>query len=206
LSFPFTGALLLGGILAAGSMGALAQQVLYRWIDDGGKTQYSDQPPKNFKGEVTRIETDENPPPVVAPRKPPGAKAEGAKPEGARDNASDYLAKRREKRAALEANRALARANFESAKKALEEGADPQSDELQVIGNRADNNGGRAGPGVARSNCRQARGADGRVAMVCSGVYPKTEYYDRLEQLQDALRKAEEALAAAEEAYRRGAD
>lgn len=194
-------ALIAGALAAACSLGAFAQQVLYKWTDESGKTQYSDKPPKNFKGEVTRIETDVNPPPVVAPKK-----ADGAKADGVRDAPPDYLAKRREKRAELEAARARARENLESAQKALEEGSDPQAEELQVIGNRADNNGGRAGPGVARSNCRQVRGADGKLATSCAGVVPTTEYYDRIAQLQESLRKAEEALSAAEEAYRRGVD
>jgi hypothetical protein len=202
LTRSIVGALLGGALAAAISLGALAQQVLYKWTDDSGKTQYSDRPPKNFKGEVTRIETDVNPPPVVVPKK-----TEAAKAEGVRDNpSSDYLAKRREKRAELEALRSRARANVENAKKALDEGSNPQSDELQVLGNRADNNGGRTGGGVARSNCHQATGADGKVATICPGVVPTPEYYDRIAALEESLRKAEEALSAAEEAYRRGVD
>lgn len=197
---------LLAGALLANPGGAFAQQVLYKWIDDSGKTQYSDRPPKNFNGAVTRIETDVNAPPVAVPRKAESAKADGAKGEGVRDTPTDYLTKRREKRAELEANRTRARENAESAKKALDEGSDPQADELQVIRNRADNNGGRAGPGVARSNCRQVRGAEGKLATICAGTVPTTEYYDRIAQLQESLRKAEEALSAAEDAYRRGVD
>ena len=46
--------------------GEAAAQVLYKWMDADGKTQYSDRPPKNFAGPVTRLEADEQP--IAPPR------------------------------------------------------------------------------------------------------------------------------------------
>ena len=31
-------------------------QTLYKWVDDSGKTQYSDKPPKAFKGQFGTID------------------------------------------------------------------------------------------------------------------------------------------------------
>ncbi|MGZ5079311.1 MAG: DUF4124 domain-containing protein [Usitatibacter sp.] len=196
------GAICAIAIFAANCPDVLAQQVLYKWIDDSGKTQYSDKPPKNFKGEVTRIETDVNPPPVVVPRKAESAKGEAAATD---KPPADALAQKRAKRAELEANLARARENLDNAKKALAETSDPQPDEVQVIQNRVDRSG-TDGAQVARSNCRQVTGQDGKARTICPGVVPSPAYYERIQQLEEAVRKAEEALAAAEGAYRRGVD
>jgi hypothetical protein len=73
-------ALALAVALAASTpgSGALAQ-TLYKWIDKDGKVQYTDKPPVNFKGEVTRIEADAQPPPLKPAPKP------AAKPQAALD-------------------------------------------------------------------------------------------------------------------------
>lgn len=189
-------------IIAANGSDVLAQQVLYKWTDDSGKTQYSDKPPNNFKGEVTRIDTDVNPPPVVAPRNAESAKGEAAASD---KPPADWLAQKRAKRAELEANLAHARENLDNARKALAETSDPQPDEIQVIQNRIDRSGTN-GAQVGRSNCRQITAQDGKLATVCPGVVPNPAYYERIQQLEEAVRKAEEELSAAELAYRRGAD
>ncbi len=191
-------------LLACGVAGA--QSITYKWVDADGKTQYSDKLPKDFKGAVIRMESDPSPPmPVPVPSKKvdvPKPPAEGA----ARDKSADFSVQRREKRLALEASVAKARENLEAARQAVASGGDPQADELQTVRSRPDNRGGRAGTQVARSNCRQAVGANGKLATYCPGVVPTAEFYDRIAQLEDAVRKAEEALAVAQEAYRRGAD
>jgi hypothetical protein len=179
----------------------MAQQTLYKWTDDDGKIQYSDKPPKDFKGVVTRIESDVNPP-VVVPKKAESPKGEAATSD---KPPADALSQRRAKRAELEANLARARVNLDNAKKALAETSDPQADETQVIQNRVDRSGTKAAQ-VARSNCRQITGQDGKARTICPGLVPNQAYYERIQQLEEALRKAEEALSDAEAAYRRGAD
>ena len=49
---------------------AAEAQVLYKWIDADGKVQYSDTPPKNPKGPVTRIEPDVAPTPPASTSRP----------------------------------------------------------------------------------------------------------------------------------------
>ena len=56
-----------------------AAQTMYRWTDAQGRVQYSDRLPKDFKGEVTRIEADAQPPPAAPIARPAPAKAEPAK-------------------------------------------------------------------------------------------------------------------------------
>lgn len=196
------GAVCAMAIFAAICPDVLGQQVLYKWTDDDGKTQYSDTPPKDFKGTVTRIESDANPPPVAAPKKAESAKTEAAASD---KPPADALTQKRAKRAELEGNLARARENLDNVKKALAETSDPQPDEVQVIQNRVDRSG-TSGAQVARSNCRQITGRDGKTATICSGVVPNPAYYERIQQLEEALRKAEEELRAAEQAYRRGVD
>lgn len=188
-------------VLVAACTATAAQQALYKWTDEGGTTHFSDRPPRNFKGKVVRIDTSAAPPPVATP-----ANAQDAKPQGAAELPSDYLAKRRAQRNALEASRARARANLEEAKKALADGSEPLPEELQVIGHRADNQGGRDGPSVARSNCRQVTGADGKPATLCAGMVRGQEFEERIARLQESLRKAEDELSAAQADYARGVD
>jgi Domain of unknown function (DUF4124) len=186
----------------------LAQQVLYKWTDASGKTQYSDRPPKDFKGEVTRIETDVQPAQVVLPKSEAAPKkSESLKNDGAaRDNPSDYLTKQRARRAELELGVARAREALEAARKALADTSDPGPDEVQVIQNRGDNNGGKDSAKVGRANCRQVADNNGKAITICPGLIPSSDYYERIAQLQEAVRKAEENLSNALDAYRRGVD
>jgi hypothetical protein len=194
-------------LLAASASGAGAQSVLYKWMDADGKTQYSDKPPKNYKGTVTRLETEAFVPPL--PNQAPVTKkadAARAADDPAQAKAPDLNTARREMRAALGANVSRARENLELAQKALADAAELRPEDMQVVRNRADNTGGRAGPQVGRSNCRQAAGADGKMVTFCPGVVPTAEHGERMAQLEQAVREAEEALSAAQEAYRRGVD
>jgi len=189
-------------LLALAALPASAQ-TLYKWIDDSGKTQYSDKPPTKFKGEVTRIEPEYEkfkPPPVSAPQAPSPA------PEKAKDAPppNDILARRRAVRAQLEARLSLARASVDAAKKALTDGEAAEPDERQTVQQR------QAGGGMhgmtARSNCRVEVGTDGRKAVMCPTSVPTDEYHERVARQEETLRKAEEELTAAEEAWRRGVD
>ena len=186
---------------------ALAQP-LYRWTDDKGRVQYSDTPPKNFKGEVTRLEPDTEKaiqpaptPKAQAPRAAPVEKAE-RKPE-----AKDINTRRRENRERLEANLAKARTNLEAARKARDEFPAPEPDERQVVQQQAKaGQGGMHGLSKQRSNCRPVVGKDGKAGTMCPAMVPNDAYFERTGRQDDAVRVAEEELATAEEAWRRGVD
>jgi hypothetical protein len=193
---------------AAALVPSALAQTLYKWIDAEGKTQYSDKPPKAFKGEVTRIEPEfDKPiqPPGVAPAGAPPAtpltspeKAKAAPPN------DDVLTRRRAIRAQLEARLSRARASVDAAKKALTDTESPEPEERQTVQQRSAG-GGMHGM-TPRSNCRTEVGKDGRKGVMCPTSVPTTEYHDRVARQEETLRKAEEELAAAEEAWRRGVD
>jgi len=189
---------------ALGSMPAVAQ-TLYKWIDESGKTQYSDRPPKNFKGEVIQIETETEKttlPPT--PPGPPAIPAAGAATKAAPAPVTeDIAAKRRATRVRLEERLVKARANVDAAKKALTLSESPEPEERQVIQQRAATGGmhGMAG----RSNCRW-EGTGNQKWLMCPTAVPTPEYHDRVARLEEDLRKAERELADAEQAWRRGVD
>jgi hypothetical protein len=186
------------GLVFAAPTAALSQ-VLYKWMDNDGKVQYSDRLPKGFTGPVTRIDADLDPTPRPAPapwQRPDAAATDAVKPQPAVDIAK----KRRELRVKLEAQLVAARERVAAAKAALDGGENPQDDERQVVQQRFD----RAQAG--RSNCRLAPGPGGKTVAVCPAVVPSEGYYDRIKQLEDAVRQAEAGLSAAEDAYRRGVD
>ena len=197
--------------------GAAQSDAFYRWVDKDGKVQYSDRPPKNAPGEVTRVEID---PATNTTRLPVPAKNDAAA-AAVEDKGTDMAGKRRALRAALEADVERARAKLERAKDALA-GAVPEDSERQVIQQRSDMSNPRPGPGsnstggmlgsggmygnAAKSNCRTATGSDGKSVVTCPTVVPAEAYYDRIGKLEEAVREAAEELSAAEQAYRRGVD
>ena len=190
--------------LAALLLGTAHAQVLYKWIDAQGKVQYSDQPPKGFKGEVTRIEPD--PPPTFSTQPRPAAPAAKpeAKPAKAEDRAApDLAARRKERREKLAADVTRAREKLEAAKKALDGDEGPGVDERQVV--RQTYRKGTQ-PATSRSNCREMTGADGKKTLMCPALEPSSSYYERVQQLEEAVKRAEEELELAERAYRRGVD
>lgn len=189
---------------------AASGQVLYKWIDAQGRVQYSDRPPKDFKGPVTRIEPPDAPPdaaptlPIERKAAPPKAMAPA--PVSEAEPTMDMAAKRRAARATLQARIDAAREKLEASRRALEEGGAPQGGEQQVLQRPAPANLGK--PGTAqRSNCRLVPAAQGGPPIVvCPTLVPTSEYYDRIQQLEEAVRQAERELADAERAYRRGTD
>ena len=186
-------------LLLAALLPAQAQP-LYKWIDDTGRTQYSDKPPKNFKGEVTRVDTEVEkttfPPPPAPPARPAPEKAKAAVP------ADDILTRRRATRASLETRLAKARENVEVARKALAKAETPEPDERQIIQQRV--HGGMHGM-TERSNCR-VEGSGNQKILMCPTSVPTEEYRERVARLEEAMRKAEAELEAAEVAWRRGVD
>jgi hypothetical protein len=98
-------------------------QTLYRWTDAQGRVQYSDRPPKDFKGEVVKIEPDVQPPPPPPIVKPRPATPEAVKPaEKAEGDLNSRLRANREK---LAADVERARERLEAAKKARSADAGP---------------------------------------------------------------------------------
>lgn len=195
-------------------------QVLYKWTDKDGRVQYSDTPPKNFQGPVTRIEPDT--PPTPTPALSGAGAAEAGKGNDGTRALIDMAAKKRAARDKLEANLVAARARLASAKAALDN-ATPGNDERQVIQQKFDqvnpipgpgssSTGGMLGMGASlgatkRSNCTTSTNSPNNAPVtVCPTVLPNGAYYDRVKQLQDAVSSAEDDVAAAEQAYRRGVD
>jgi hypothetical protein len=178
----------------------------YKWVDKDGKTQYGDHPPKNFSGEVTRVEIDApaTPSPVPVPR----PAADGAKKA---PTPPDVAEKRRELRAKLAADLARARAKLDLARAHLTDDAAPQDDERQIVQQRVEKGMPMPGSGAMhgsapRSNCSVITGTDGKSTLVCPTMIPNEAYRERQQKLEEAVRQAEEELAAAEQAYRRGVD
>lgn len=197
-------ALLASALLVAFAASTASAQVLYKWTDEQGRVQYSDRPPKDFKGPVTRVEPPDMPPapPAVPPPvevQAPAARAPEAEP------ATDIAGQRRATRTLLQARVDSARENLEAHRKALADGGEPLVDERQMVQRPAPANLGKPGT-PQRSNCRVIAGPEGHSTIVCPSLVPTSEYYDRIQQLEEAVRRAEEALAEAESAYRRGVD
>ena len=170
-------------------------------------TQYSDHPPKNFTGEVERIEIDapSTPSSPSAPRADPGAKQSLPPPP------PDVAQKRREVRGKLEADLERARSRLELAKAHLAEDTAPLDDERQIVQQRVEKGMPLPGSGAMhgsaeRSNCRVVTDNVGKSTLICGTMIPNEAYRERQQKLEEAVRKAEEELAAAEQAYRRGVD
>lgn len=195
-------ALLLASVLGAGIAPA---QVLYKWVDEQGKTQYSDRPPKAFKGEVIRIETEVEKstlPPSIPPA-PPAVPANPAGKAPAAAKGADILAKRRAVRARAEERLTKARDKVAAAKSALEQGQTPEPEERQIIQQR--NAGGGMHGMAPRSNCR-VEGSGKNKVLMCPTFVPTPEFHEKLARLEEDVRKAEDELAEAERAWRREVD
>lgn len=177
-------------------------QVLYKWIDAQGKVQYSDQPPKNFKGEVTRIEPDAQParPAAPVPNPQPAPAREAKAEEKAKD---DVATRRRLQRERLAADVARARAKLEAARAALDNAGSPTVDERQVVQQHYARG---TQPATPRSNCREVTRADGKKGLMCPALVPNEGYYERVRALEADVERAERELEEAERAYRRGVD
>lgn len=171
-------------------------QVLYKLIAKDGKITYSDHAPKNFDGQVIRLEPDTGS--NVIPSNRPPARAPSA------TTGSSYGADRTANREALQKALRAAQDKAEAARQAKADGADPGPDEMQMTQRRyAPLKPGQEPP---RSNCRNSTDAEGRPFLLCATQVPGDAYYDRQKRLDAELEKALQELADAERAYRRGAD
>ena len=107
-----------------------AAQTLYKLIDKNGKVTYSESPPKNFDGQVIRMDIDPKantatlPKPSAAPR-----------PE---TEAEKILRRPSPASAGGGGNVQAARDKLEAAKKALQDAIDnPREDEIQRMGTKS---------------------------------------------------------------------
>ena len=180
--------------------GPAAAQVLYKWVDESGKVQYSDRlPPKGFTGRVEKIEPDVAPTPTE--RIPPEPRVA---PPAAKPAPEDLATKRRALRDQLWARVDAARAKVEAARKALAQGSDIAVEDRRTFVQRAD--GPPAQALALRSNCHVVKDAGGKDVAMCASSIPNDAYRERVEQLEEAVRVAEQQLDDALTAYRRGVD
>lgn len=198
--------------------GTVAGQALYKWTDDQGRTHYSDRPPKDYKGPLTRIEREPPGPTPQSPAAAPGtpapsreeAKPAGAAPAGAeaKEDArppQDIAGKRRDTREKLRAEIDAAQARLDAARAELAAAAEPGPDDQQVIQQYPKGQPGMLQPSQ-RSNCVPVQGPDGKTYTRCAALVPNASYYERVTALEAKVKAAEEALEGAERAYRRGVD
>lgn len=188
----------------------LAWSDVYTWTDDKGRVQYSDHPPKNFKGPVRRMEVDAPvllPPP--APKAPPHDTVVPAKANDSPKPPPDLATKRRAERERLQHNVDVAREKLAAARQALAEHQEPVGDERQIIQRPGGNPKKALMPGnvqiSARSNCRTVEN-DGKKSVVCPVSTPNEAYFEHIAKLEAAVKQAEEEVSDAESAYRRGVD
>jgi hypothetical protein len=193
---PAARAVLLATVLAVALAAHAEGQVLYKLIDRKGRVTYSDTEPKNFDGEVIRVETDATS--NIMPGMPPSGRSSSS------GQAKDGLSPRQVARAELEKRLRAAQDKVEAARKAKAEGEDPLPEEMQTIQKRfAPLAQGQAPPG---SNCMSLVDPYGMAFLSCPSRVPNEDYYARQKALEDALKQADEELALAERAYRRGTD
>jgi hypothetical protein len=186
-------------VFAAAAAAPAGAVTFYKWIDDRGQVHYGDAPPKAFAGTARRIDVDIAPHAAAQPRPPVAQPVAVPEPPAA---APDLLTQRRLTRARLEKNLEDARARLDLARKALAETVSPQEGELQVTQGQP-LPAGSVAPG--QSNCTSIATPNG-ARVVCPHLIPGEKYYERIDQMQEAVRVAEQAVEDAELAYRRGVD
>lgn len=192
-----------GAVAIAGFAVPAAQADVFTWTDAKGHVQYSDHPPKDFKGPVKKLDVDDA---TVVPLSPPKAPT---KIEATPSGKSDIATKRRAVREHLQANLDAAREKLSAARKALTEGQDVQPGEHQIVQRPAADPKALPVPGIvpsaSRSNCREVE-RNGKKVGVCPVSMPTEHYFDRVAALEQAVKDAEEEVTVAERAYRRGVD
>ncbi len=179
-------------------------QTLYRLVDKSGRVTYVDKVPKNFEGEVRRMDIETDSPPSRSPRS--AAPASPAAVPGDTAPAADMATRRRKLRERLQAVLDVAHEKLAAAKKALADGSEPGEDEYQTIQQRSDASGAKEGDKGPRPNCTRQSGNDGKPIWMCSTIVPGEAFYARQKSLEDKVREAEAEVAAAERAYRRNVD
>jgi hypothetical protein len=80
LATPVKAALLMAAAIACGSAAA---QTLYKLIDKNGKVTYSEEAPKNFDGQVTKLQIDPKANTATMPKYQPAMRDEKSRPDAA---------------------------------------------------------------------------------------------------------------------------
>ena len=116
--------IVLAAFAAAATLGLpAAAQTLYKLIDKNGKVTYSESAPKNYDGQVIRIDIDPNANTATLPKAPPPKTEPAARARAAGSAAREV--------SPLQA----ARDRLESAKRALADARDnPRPDEVTWVG------------------------------------------------------------------------
>lgn len=162
---------------------AHAQQ-LYKYVDANGKVTYSDRKPKTGE-KATPLNVDGNANLITVPLAA-RAPAQGEKTAAAGGAGG---AKPPTPTEILESNVAKAEADLEVAKKALEDGRQPNEDERRI-----------------RVGMKTIKGKDGKSVSVPSGenaVMTTEAYAERIATLEAGVKTAEANLDAAKDALRR---
>jgi hypothetical protein len=118
-------------LAAAGALFApmACADVLYKLIDKNGKVTYSEAKPKEFDGQVIRLDIDPNA--NTMPK--PASGANSGEPTSSARRTGDGRAKRPDPADRL----AAARERLESAQRALQEARDnPSEGDMQILGNK----------------------------------------------------------------------
>jgi hypothetical protein len=121
-------------LAAAAALLALdaSAEVLYKLIDKNGKVTYSEEKPKNFDGQVIRLDINPDANTATMPR--PAAGANSGEPVTAPARRKDGDAK---KKASGEERIAQARERLERAQRALQDARDhPADSDVQILGNK----------------------------------------------------------------------
>jgi len=107
-------------------------EVLYKLIDKNGKVTYSEEKPKNFDGQVIRLDIDPNANTATMPR--PAAGANSGEPTAAPARKASNA-----KKPSAEQRIAAARERLENAQRALQDARDhPAESDMQIFGNKAE--------------------------------------------------------------------
>jgi hypothetical protein len=123
-----TTSLLFAAMLAAFAS-VVSAETLYKLIDKNGKVTYSGEKPKNFDGQVIRIDIDPNANTATLPKPPPASK--GGE-EGTRRAPTSFG---NPARAAAEDRVRMAKEKLEAARKTLQDVRDnPGVDDVQFVG------------------------------------------------------------------------
>jgi Domain of unknown function (DUF4124) len=110
---------------------AASADVLYKLIDKSGKVTYSEEKPKNFDGQVIRLDIDPNANTATMPKPASGANSGEPTPAGRRP--ADGAAKKPD----AEERIAKARERLEGAQKALQAARDnPAEGDMEILGNK----------------------------------------------------------------------
>ncbi|MCY7389120.1 MAG: DUF4124 domain-containing protein [Burkholderiales bacterium] len=151
-------------------------QELWKYTDKNGKVTYSDKAPA-LGEKAERVPADTTGTVIPASKNTLNGATQNSATVGARVSAREAV------RESYRKNVDMAREELERAKKSLESGQEPSTEERQIV--------------VGRGKDGQPTGSN--------AVLRKPEYYERIAALEAAVKKAEEKLENAERSARQSA-